>query len=144
MLNLFYLIVIFWLGCSPPPECKYCDVEEFTGVWWQVQADNEALDMFIRDSCYIFYRWELRGKEDSAYEEFNYLYGYNENKDPKQWFVSEWTYDADIQTFFIAGEYSLSLHGQQGECYDISTDIAGTVINGLACPCETREDGEMF
>ena len=143
-MKLFYIAAILIMGCKQPPECNYCDVEEFTGIWWQVEADNEALDMVINDSCYIFYHWEIRGREDSVYEEFDYLYGYNENKDPKQWFVSEWTFNSDSQTFFIAEEYSLSLHGQSEECYDISTNIGGTTINGLACPCESRQDGEIF
>ena len=92
----------------------------------------------MNNSCYIFYELQMKGYGDTAYEDFRYLYGYNPNKEPKEWFVGNWEFDEGTQTFTIEEKYYLTLHEKESGCYRISSDFSGVLVNGNACPCSLK------
>ena len=134
-----FLLAALLLACSEQPECNNCEVDEFVGEWWQVESDNELVNRVLGDSCYAFYQWNLKGYEDTGYEDYNYLYGYSTDRDPHRWFVGTWLYDVPSTTFVIEENYGLTLYDKRNDCYDISTDIRGIHIDGSACPCALED-----
>lgn len=128
------IMILFLAACAQSPDaCDTCDTDEFINKWWIVEADNELIKNAIGSACYSFVQWEWYPPSDTAATEFNYLYAYDPAEDPDPWYVGAWT--LDDMTFTIENSYTITLYKERKNCYDIGTEISGTLIDGSACPC---------